>query len=68
MLAFGAHIDSRNSESHKPSVMLQSIPGCKINVLQYTTLRCLAASAIVANKVPFESEVPLMLEEFIKAH
>lgn len=48
--------------------MLKLIPDCKINPLQYLTLRCLAASVVARNRLPYKREIPTMLEEFIEAH
>ena len=63
-----AHIDARNSHGQKPLDMLKLVPDCKINPLQYISLRCLAASVIVKNGLPYKSEIPTVLEEFIEAH
>ena len=48
--------------------MLKKVTDCKINPLMYLSLRCLAASTIARNKLPYKKEVPTMLEEFIEAH
>jgi len=68
LLENGAHIDARNGDGHRPLDMLKLIPDCKINPLQYLTLRCLAASVIVQNHLPYKREIPTVLEEFIEAH
>ena len=71
LLENGAHIDARNSHGLRPLDMLKNIPDCKINPLQYLTLRCLAASAIARNRLPYKREIPeipTVLEEFIEAH
>jgi hypothetical protein len=44
------------------------IPDCKINSLQFTTLKCLAARVIIENNLPYKNEVPAMLEGFLEAH
>ena len=48
--------------------MLKKVTDCKINPLMYLSLRCLAASTIARNKLPYKKEIPTMLEEFIEAH
>jgi len=68
LLANGAHIDVRNDCGQRPVDMLKAIPGCKVNPLHYTTLRCLAATAIVKHSLPYKGEVPSMLEDFVEAH
>ena len=68
LLSHGAHIDICNASGQKPSEMLKEIPDCKINPLQYQTLRCLAASVISKHGLHFRSEVPSILEDFIEAH
>jgi hypothetical protein len=64
----GGHIDARNANSQRPIDLLRLIPDCKINPLQFTTLKCLAARVIVSNGLPYKDEVPSMLEGFIEAH
>lgn len=68
LLESGAHIDASNKFGHRPLTMLKLIPDCKINPLQYLTLRCLAASVVASNRLPYKREIPTMLEEFIEAH
>jgi hypothetical protein len=68
LLTHGAHIDTRNKSSQRPIDLLKSIPDCKINHIQFTTLKCLAARAVVDFNISYKSEVPIMLEEFIQAH
>ena len=69
LLEHGAHIDARNSHGLRPLDMLKLNPDCKINPLQYLTLRCLAANVIVGNGLPYKpGQVPTVLEEFIEAH
>jgi len=68
LLDHGAHIDARNGKGTRPLDMLKNISDCKINPLQYLTLRCLAAGAIVRHRLPYKKEIPTMLEEFIEAH
>ena len=46
LLDNGAHIDLRNAHGQRPTSMLRNIPGCQINPLKYTSLRCLAAAAV----------------------
>jgi len=68
LLANGAHIDCRNSLSERPIDLLKNLPECKINILQYITLKCLAARVVADNQIDYKAEVPQMLEEFIETH
>lgn len=68
LLEHGAHIDVRNAYDQKPADMLREIPGCKVNALNYTTLKCLAAAVVAKSGVEFRGEVPKQLEEFIRTH
>ncbi|TRY77395.1 hypothetical protein TCAL_00144 [Tigriopus californicus] len=68
LLASGSHIDLRNGASQRPVDLLRAIPGCKINWLQFVSLKCLAATVIVKNNVSYRGEVPGILEEFVEAH
>jgi hypothetical protein len=68
LLSQGAHIDARDASSKRPSDLLRAVPGCKVNPLQFTTLRCLAAAAVVRHGVRYQGEVPEVLEEFIQVH
>ncbi len=68
LLSNGAHVDARNASSQRPTDLLRAIPGCKVNPLQFTTLRCLAAAAISKHSVCYEGQVPEVLEDFVKVH
>ena len=68
LLENGAHIDARNAAAQRPIDLLKMIPDCKINPLQFTNLKCLAARVITEQNLPYKNEVPAMLEGFIEAH
>ena len=68
LLDNGAHIDSRNYHLQRPVDLLSVIDSCKVNPLQYTTLKCLAARTITAYNLQYKNEIPAMLEEFVEAH
>lgn len=68
LLLHGGHIDSRNRNGQRPVDLLRLVPECKINPLQFMTLKCLAARVVVDNKIVFKSQVPAILENFIQAH
>ena len=58
LLENGAHIDVRNARNERPLDMLKLVTDCKINPLMYLTLKCLAASTIARNKLPYKKEIP----------
>ncbi|XP_015911207.1 protein fem-1 homolog A [Parasteatoda tepidariorum] len=68
LLRYGAHIDRRNSSGHHPHQLLQSIPECGVNHLNYISLKCLAARKVMEKQIHFLGEVPVGLEEFIRIH
>jgi len=68
LLDKGAHIDSRNYHLQRPLDLLKVQKDCKINPLQYTTLKCLAARVISTYNLPYKNEIPSMLEDFVEAH
>ncbi len=68
LLENGAHIDQRNANGQRPTYMLKLIPGCKINVLRFTDLKCLAAATVSKHAIAYRDEVPRMLEDFIESH
>ena len=57
LLENGAHIDVRNMRNERPLDMLKKVTDCKINPLMYLSLRCLAASTIARNKLPYKKEM-----------
>ncbi|KAG8188428.1 hypothetical protein JTE90_007996 [Oedothorax gibbosus] len=68
LLEYGAHIDRRNGGGNHPHLMLQNIPECTVNHLQYVTLKCLAARKVMEKQIMYQGEVPRDLEEFIRIH
>ena len=68
LLDNGAHIDSRNFHLQRPVDLLGVIDACKVNPLQYTTLKCLAARTITAYNLDYRNEIPAVLEDFVQSH
>lgn len=68
LLIHGAHIDRRNSNGNQPHRLLASISECKINSLEFLSLKCLAARKIAEQQIPFVGQIPMSLEEFIRIH
>ncbi|KAK3609218.1 hypothetical protein CHS0354_035158 [Potamilus streckersoni] len=67
LLDNGAHVDMFNCEGQSALAMLknQGLPICPLN---YVTLRCLSAAAVVRSRIPFEEDIPTALIPFVKMH
>ncbi len=68
LLENGAHIDARNDINQRPLELLRHVPDCKINPLNYMSLKCMAARAVVQHGLHYKNEVPAILEKFIEDH
>lgn len=67
LLRHGAHVDSVNQSGHRPSEMMKQLQDCKINPLDYQTLKCLAAAVVRKQGIPFDS-LPMELKPFTATH
>lgn len=63
----GTHMDSLNSRN-QTVLSLMKAEGYQICEVQYLTLQCLAASAVIKNAIPYQDTVPKALIPFIKMH
>lgn len=76
LLKRGAHLDARNVRGETPLQVFQSnalrnqtsATPSSLMPLKYLSLQCLAAQAIVQQKVPFHGLIPESLEKFVRAH
>lgn len=68
LLQYGAHIDQRNMEGVQAYTILTEVADCSVNPLQYLSLKCFAAQAVVKYNIQYKGEVPIVLEDFIKLH
>jgi len=68
LLHYGAHIDRRNNANELACALLAIIPECNVKLIQYISLKCLAAREIVKSKINYQGEIPACLEEFILQH
>ena len=68
LLKNGAHIEQKDLTGNLPCKRLSTISNCRINPLNFVTLKCLASRKIVAFSIPYSQQVPADLEEFIKMH
>ncbi|XP_046383766.1 protein fem-1 homolog A [Ischnura elegans] len=70
LLEHGAHLDQPNRTGLEPVVMLRSIPEAEsFRLLQYTSLKCLAAKVVVRQCIPYwGGRIPRTLESFVRMH
>jgi len=64
LLHYGAHVDIANA---KREVASDRLPPT-VNVLNYVSLKCLAAHAIRAHQLPYRSIIPATLADFVDLH
>lgn len=68
LLDHGAHLDQPNRAGDCPMQLIAINPMSTIPLVNYISLRCLAATAIVKNQIPYIGEVPSTLQEFVGFH
>ncbi|XP_077989051.1 protein fem-1 homolog C-like [Glandiceps talaboti] len=66
VITHGAHFDVCNCNRKTPSDLVQS--SCDIPWMNYVTLQCLAARAIVKLKIDYRGHIPKKLEALIQLH
>ncbi|XP_038073375.1 protein fem-1 homolog C-like [Patiria miniata] len=67
LLDHGAHLDCRNKDG-KAALDLLGDALCDISPLNYTTLQCLTARAVIRHRLKYIGIVPKRLEEFVQIH
>lgn len=68
LLDSGAHLDQPNRNNDRPLILIHINPVSVIPLMNYTSLKCLAATVITEYKIPFRNQIPKTLEEFVKLH
>ncbi|XP_018573079.1 protein fem-1 homolog C [Anoplophora glabripennis] len=71
LLEYGAHIDQPNATGKTPRDAILEISrqsSSEIHILNYITLKCLCATVISKNKIPYKNQIPRTLENFLKLH
>jgi len=68
LLRHGAHIDVKDAQGVRPSVLLAANPASSVSITRFLSLKCLCAQVINNHKLPYKGEVPQVLETFIEAH
>lgn len=68
LLESGAHLDQSNKTGERPSVTIGHNTRSTVNLVNYTTLRCLASVVVVKHKIPYKGQIPTTLENFVRLH
>lgn len=68
LLDHGAHLDQSNKAGERPSLTIGSNTRSTVNLVNYTTLCCLAAVVVCKNKIPYRGQIPSTLENFVALH
>lgn len=68
LLDHGAHLDQPNRAGDCPAIFVAMNPLNNVHLVNYVTLRCLAATAVCKYKIPYEGQIPATLETFVKFH
>lgn len=68
LLDYGAHMDQPNRSGERPMTLIANNSNNSIKLMKYSSLKCIAASAIIKYKVPYCDQIPKTLEEFVELH
>lgn len=68
LLDHGAHLDQPNRAGDCPSLLISMNPLNNIPLVNYTSLRCLAATVVCKYKIRYANQIPATLEEFVRFH
>lgn len=71
LLEYGAHIDQPNALGKTPCdaiVELGKQCSLGIHILDHIKLKCLCATVISKNKIPYKDVIPKTLENFVRLH
>ncbi|KAJ6623917.1 Protein fem-1 like C [Pseudolycoriella hygida] len=68
LLDAGAHLDQPNKYDDRAVNFITMNATNVIPLINYTTLKCQAATVVAKYKIPYRNQVPKTLENFIKLH
>ncbi|XP_044738809.1 protein fem-1 homolog CG6966 isoform X3 [Chrysoperla carnea] len=68
LLDNGGHIDMPNRLGNIPRKAIVANSNSNINLVNYITLKCLAASTVTKYKIPYKNQIPKTLETFVTFH
>ncbi|XP_037043236.1 protein fem-1 homolog CG6966 [Bradysia coprophila] len=68
LLDAGAHLDQPNKYDDRAVQFITMNATNIIPLINYTTLKCQAATVITKYKIPYRNQIPKTLEDFVKLH
>lgn len=68
LLKSGAEMDYPNRTGDRPLSLFTSNPLNNIPIMNYLTLKCLAATCVVKYRIPYRNLIPKTLETFVHDH
>jgi hypothetical protein len=68
LLKSGAEMDYPNRTGDRPLTLFTSNPLNNICIMNYLTLKCLAATCVVKYRIPYKNLIPKTLEQFVHDH
>lgn len=68
LLDNGAHLDQPNRTAERPIYLIAINSYSIIPLMNYTTLKCMAATAIIKRNIPYRNQIPKTLEDFVQLH
>lgn len=68
LLDAGAHLDQPNKYDDRAVHFITMNATNLIPLINYTTLKCQAATVITKYKIPYRNQIPKTLEDFVKLH
>lgn len=68
LLKAGAEMDYPNKNGERPLTLFTSNPLNNIPIMNYLTLKCLAAIIVVKYRIPYRNLIPKTLETFVQDH
>jgi len=64
----GADLDQPNRQDERPFNLIASNSDNSISLVNYISLKCLAAVTISKYKIPYKTFLPKFLEELVEQH
>jgi hypothetical protein len=68
LLDSGSHLDLPNKNDDRPLDLIRNNNNNDIPLLNYTTLKCMAATIIARYRIPYRNQIPKTLENFVRIH
>lgn len=68
LLDHGAHLDQPNKAGDCPWLLISVNPFNNIPLINYSSLRCMAATVVCKHSIPYKGQIPKTLEMFVSFH